>query len=200
MSFMFNPYRDNILEPINRPGISVEATNQVVAGQDNTTEYLADVINRKLDETDKQQIVVALDGYLSADFDSFIKPLSQLLNKKNIACNLIDISEVYKSSEELEKEIDPLLPENLDEDPVLLFGQLFEGGVHELMDDKKLTALENKLSNAEKEVKKVVVVWGCGCTVKQLRSQYDMIVYLDVTPKETILRIKSRENPQPRFI
>lgn len=195
MSFMFNPHPYNDMTPINRPKLSKETIDSVICGTKETAKFLSDVLEAHFSSNPALNCcIIAMDGYISAQWEQTINLVTQNLSLKSIDVIPINIDSRYKSSLQLEEEFEEYLPADRVKDPVLLFGKLFKGGFEEIFDMKLVNEFRNSLEK-EKTLrgsgKKVIVVYGCGCTIKELRSVYDYILYFDVTPKETILRARN---------
>jgi len=85
--------------------------------------------------------------------------------------------------------VDKHLSWDRSEDPTLLFGRVYKGGYEGLLDGSSVDAFRRELKDRTDD-QAVCIVFGQGSLVKGLRELYDLRVYLDVTPKESILRIR----------
>jgi mannose-6-phosphate isomerase len=191
MSFMFTPHEYDDPTAINRPALSDETISSIISGTKEAAGYLSNLITEKV--TDKPNLVVALDGYIGAQFDATVNLISQQLKLKGIAVKVIDFTETYKSSAELDALFLNNLETNREKDPVLLFGKLYKGGYEDILDNEILAVVQKELMQ-QKSVSSsgtVTLVFGCGCVIKSLRSFYDLILFFDITPKKAILRAKS---------
>lgn len=189
MSFMFNPHPYDDPTAVNRPKLSTEVINSIVSGTKETAVRLSDVITQKLEN--ENNVVVALDGYISAQFEQTINLLSQNLKLKGIGVKIFDFKGVLKTASELDEDFAENLKEDKEKDPVLLYGKLFKGSYEDLFDAEKLAQFEKDLKDFKATAaNQVCIVFGFGTTIKQLRPQYDLVCYFDVTPKETILRAR----------
>lgn len=191
MSFMFNPYPYDDPNAVNRPELSKEAIDSIVSG---TKETAGDISNLLIDRLEKNRgtnVVLALEGYISARWDQTINLISQHLKKQSVVVDVYDFGETFKSRDRLDRELAGSLQEDKEKDPVLLFGKLFKGGYEALLDDQKLASLKTAIEkgkNQEKSSEKVTIIYGNGCTIRTLRPLYDLICYFDVTPKQMVLR------------
>jgi len=193
MSFMFNPYPYEDNSAVNRPKLSTKAIKSVISGTKNVALYLTDVFKKHLQKSKTNSVIVGMDGYISAQWEGTIELLSRFLQSDNIDLQSIDITGVYKSSEVIDTMLAENLPEDREKDPVLLFGKLFKHGFEDMFEEKKLNELEKQLQLLKKNQRErptIVVVKGNGAGIKRLRSIYDLLIYYDVTPKQTVLRIK----------
>jgi len=190
MSFMFNPYPYDDPTAINRPKLSSDTIQSIISGTKETATHISDILLEKIEEK-KQNSVIALDGYISAQWEQTVNLISQNLKQRAIKVTAINFAEVYKSAAALDEELMPYLKEDREKDPVLLFGRLFKGSFKDLLDVEKLNELKTLL-NTEKASfdREVLVVYGGGCAIQELRPFYDWICYFDVSPKEVILRAR----------
>ena len=183
MSFMYNPFPYDDPKPVNRPGLEKRTVNALVTGSVKVFAHIA----AQAVEGD----VVALDGYTAADFDRAANLLQQQLLVRGRKSRVIPFRTCYKNESELWELVDRHLSWDRSEDPTLLFGRLYKGGYEGLLDSAKLEAFRQDVRVPEEDV--VTIVAGPGCLEKGLRDLYDIKVWLDVTPKESILRIRRGE-------
>jgi mannose-6-phosphate isomerase class I len=185
---MFNPHPYDDPTAINRPKLSAEVINSIVSGTTEAATHLTNAIVKKLESGN---VIMALDGYTGARFDQTINLLSQNLKLKSIDVKTFDFKNVLKSSSQLDEDFLENLKEDKEKDPVLLYGKLFKGGYEDLFDAEKLAQFETSIKESKTgSSNQVFIVYGFGCTLKMLRSYYDIVCYFDVTPKEVILRAK----------
>lgn len=118
--------------------------------------------------------------------------LSQQLLGKGIGVDVAAFTEVLKSEREIADMINPNLEWDTSKDPSLLFGRLIERGYEDLFDASKFAAFRQRLEalRAPAAEGRVLIVYGNGCLVEEVRGLYDIKCYFDVTPKEAILRIR----------
>ena len=184
MSFMYNPFPFDDWKPVNRPKIDENAAKTLVRGGVKVAAFLAGKA--------KGGSVIGIDGYTAADFDQTVNLLAQQLHVKGFKTRLVNFRSAYKSKEELWDLVDSKLSWDRSEDPTLLFGWVYKGGYEGLLVPEKLKAMKWEVEQAHNagDDNTVTVIYGHGCLIKELRSLYDIKVYLDVTPKESILRIR----------
>lgn len=192
MSFMYNPYPYDDPRAVNRPQLPKKTVDAVVAGSLEAAKSLAATLAARLEADPGKNVVVAFDGYVSADWSRMVNLLSQQLALKGIALEAIDFAQALKTEEQIHALVDPYLEWDREKDPTLLYGRLFKGGYEDLLDADKLAALEARIAALGQKVSegRVVVVYGSGCLVPRMRALYDVKCYFDVTPKESILRIR----------
>ncbi|WP_295935687.1 class I mannose-6-phosphate isomerase [uncultured Alistipes sp.] len=192
MSFMYNPFPYDDPRAVNRPQLPKKAVDSVVAGTLKAASALAAECAAKLKAAPGSNVVVAFDGYVSADWSRMLNLVSQQLAQKGIALESVDFKEVLKSEQELDRMINPYLDWDREKDPTLLYGRLFKGQYEDLYDAAKFDGFKKRIVALKTPVEsgKVVIVYGSGCLIEALRDNYDMKCYFDVTPKESILRIR----------
>ena len=179
MSFMYNPFPFDDQTPVNRPALKEETTAQLVRGSVKVASFLAGKA--------AEGSIFAIDGYVGADFARTVNLLEAQLHAKGFKTRRIDFRDCYKSTGELWEIVDRHLSWDRSEDPTLLFGKVYKGGYEGLLDAGKTEALKQTLGAPGKEV---TIVFGQGCLIPELRGLYGCKLYLDVTPKESILRIR----------
>ncbi len=175
---MYNPYPFDDQVPVNRPAISDEVGKQLVKGSVNVAKFLAGKLEHGM--------VIGLDGYVGADFERAVNLLEQQLHVRGLKTRKANFRDVLKSEKELWDLVDSRLSWDRSEDPTLLFGQVYKGGYEGLVDPMKLS----EFTESRRRQDAVTIIYGQGCLMKGLRDLYDVKVYLDVTPKESILRIR----------
>lgn len=172
MSFMFNPF------PYNDPNAVNDLTNDGSVRTEKIAHGTAQLaaIFADLCRADR---VIAIDGYATAPFDALVGLLPA-------NCEIISVASIYKSAAELKSLFADYLPEDREKDPVLLYGRLFKAGYRGLFDEKKLTALQKKLTGAHG----TIVLYGNGALTEELYDLADVHIFADVTPKQAVLNIK----------
>ena len=83
------------------------------------------------------------------------------------------------------------MPSDREKDPVLLFGRRIEGGYENIYDPVRYHSLLERLRSCKKEGKTVILYGRGSVGSEDLRDLADRIVYLDIIPKEAVLRAKS---------
>ena len=126
---------------------------------------------------------VALDGYAGADFGALVNVIRQQAAGAAVRC--IDAGCLYKDPDEITKLLLPYLPEDREEDPVLLYGRRYGGGYEGLQEEEKILAIKKIL-----ETEKSVLVYGRGALTPKLRDSFDARVWMDVTPRTAALNFK----------
>ena len=189
MSFMYNPFPFHDPKPVNRPELSSKTKNSIVAGgtANVVKKFMVTLAARAM----KEGVVVALDGYTTAQWGRFVSLMSRECDLLGLQLEDIDANAAtLKSGKEIDAIIDPLLIWDTQIDPTLLYGKVYHGGYIGLMDKEKATAFEKDVA-ARKAPGKVVVVYGYGCIIGEFRPLYDVKVWFDLTPMNSMLRIRS---------
>lgn len=192
MSFMYNPYPFDDPRAINKPVLTKKTIDSVIAGNLKAASALTAELTEKMKANPGKNILVAFDGYATAEWSRMVNLLSQQLAGKGIELETLAFTEVLKSEQEVVDMIHPTLEWDTEKDPTLLFGRLSKFSYEDLLDAKKFAALKERMGALKTPVAKgrVLLVYGSGCLVKELRGMYDLRCYFDVTPKESILRIR----------
>jgi mannose-6-phosphate isomerase len=192
MSFMFNPYDYDDTSAVNKPALDDETVNSVISGTKETAAFISNALISKSKSNSGDPVVVALDGYISAKWEQTINLISQNLKLKKKEVVVLNFSEIYKPSALLDAELSPYLEVDEEKDPVQLFGKIFDGSFENLLDSKRLASLRKEISDTKQTNENaIIIVYGCGSSIKSLRSLYDLICYFDVTPKEVMLRARN---------
>ena len=182
---MYNPFPYDDPKPVNRPRLEGRTVNALVTGSVKVFAHIAEKAAAQ------QHAVIALDGYTAADFDRAVNLLQQQLHVRGRKTRVLPFRECYKTEEALWELVDKHLSWDRSEDPTLLFGRLYKGGYEGLLDPGRVNAFRWSVTHPDEGV--VTIVAGPGCLIPELRSLYGLKVWLDVTPKESILRIRRGE-------
>lgn len=191
MSFMYNPFPFDDPRPVNRPELSEKTVKSVISGgnQNVVKKFVATIAEQAKNEG----VVVALDGYATADWTVFTNLIARECCLLGLDFESIDANAAtLKSGKEIDDMIDPLLIWDVKIDPTLLYGKVYKDGYQGLMDEAKTTAFRTAVP-AAKAAGKITVVYGYGCLIPELRDLYDVKVFFDLTPKNSMLRIRRGE-------
>lgn len=206
MSFMYNPYPFDDPRAVNRPVLEAKTKAAVTCGTLKAAVRLATDLAAQLAAEPQKNIVLGWEGYTTTDFSKLLNLLTQQLHLRGVEVEHYNFAQVLKSEEEINAMIDPQLEWDRAKDPTLLYGRIYHGGYKGVFDPAKLEAYKQQVADwkAPAEKGKVVIVYGAGVLVEELRSLYDSKFYFDVTPKESILRIRrgayinlGQSKPQP---
>ena len=189
MSFMYNPFPFHDPKPVNRPELKKETVQSIIAG--GTPNVVKRFVATLADKAKKEGVVVGLDGYTTAQWGRFVSLMNRECDLLGLEFESINANEkTLKSGEEIDAIIDPMLIWDTKIDPTLLYGKVYHGGYEGLMDWDKVQAFKQGI---KKEKGKIVAVYGYGCLVPELRKLHDVKVWFDLTPMNTMLRIRSGE-------
>jgi mannose-6-phosphate isomerase class I len=197
MSFMFKPLAYDDLHAVNRIEISDAVKASLIVGNDEVGKAIGKQCYEKMSDG---AYILAIDGYVSAEFDVLIKEIKDFCILQNIPFNAFNMKDIYKTEEEISEITKESLPLNYEDDPVLLFGKIYEGSMEDLLDKDKLTRLCEILKERNKGI---TVVFGLGSAVKCIRDNCEGVAYIDVTPKVAAIRAREKrfvnigdENPR----
>ena len=140
MSFMYNPFPYDDPRPVNRPHIPAEVVESVVCGSLNSAKSLAARVESLRNANPGKSVILAFDGYATAEWQEMINLLSQQLAGKGILLEQKNYLDNLKEEEEINNMIDPLLEWDREKDPTLLYGKIFRGGYEALLDPDKTEA------------------------------------------------------------
>ncbi|MBO4742436.1 MAG: phosphoheptose isomerase [Bacteroidales bacterium] len=188
---MYNPYPFHDPKPVNRPALSDTAINSIVAG--GTPNVAKRFVAQLADKARRDGVIVALDGYTTAKWDLFVSLMARECDLLGLRFQSVDFNATtLKDGKEIDAIIDPLLIWDTKIDPTLLYGKVYHGGYAGLVDETKAEAFRKALP-AEKEPGKIVAVYGYGSLAREFRSLYDVRCFFDVTPMNSMLRIRAGE-------
>ena len=191
MSFMYNPFPFDDPRPVNRPELSEKTVNSIISGgnQNVVKKFVATLADRAA----KEGVVVALDGYTTANWTVFVNLIARECCLLGLGFEAIDANAAtLKSGKEIDAIIDPLLIWDTKIDPTLLYGKVYKGGYQGLMDEARTEAFK-KAVPASRQAGKISVVYGYGSLIPELRELYDVKVFFDLTPMKSMLRIRRGE-------
>ena len=191
MSFMYNPFPFDDPRPVNRPELSEKTVKSIISGgnQNVVKKFVATLADRAA----KEGVVVALDGYTTANWTVFVNLIARECSLLGLGFEAIDANAAtLKSGKEIDAIIDPLLIWDTKIDPTLLYGKVYKGGYQGLMDEASTEAFK-KAVPASRQAGKISVVYGYGSLIPELRELYDVKVFFDLTPMKSMLRIRRGE-------
>ena len=191
MSFMYNPFPFDDPRPVNRPELSEKTVKSIISGgnQNVVKKFVATLADRAA----KEGVVVALDGYTTANWTVFVNLIARECCLLGLGFEAIDANAAtLKSGKEIDAIIDPLLIWDTKIDPTLLYGKVYKGGYQGLMDEIRTEAFK-KAVPASRQAGKISVVYGYGSLIPELRELYDVKVFFDLTPMKSMLRIRRGE-------
>lgn len=188
---MYNPFPFDDPRPVNRPELSEKTVKSIISGgnQNVVKKFVATLADRAA----KEGVVVALDGYTTANWTVFVNLIARECCLLGLGFEAIDANAAtLKSGKEIDEIIDPLLIWDTKIDPTLLYGKVYKGGYQGLMDEARTEAFK-KAVPASRQAGKISVVYGYGSLIPELRELYDVKVFFDLTPMKSMLRIRRGE-------
>ena len=186
---MYNPFPFHDPKPVNRPELSPRTINSIVAG--GTPNVVKKFVAGIADKAKKEGVIVAFDGYTTANWAQTVSLIARECAILGFEFEDIDFDNAtLKSGKEIDDIIDPLLIWDTKIDPTLLYGKVYHGGYIGLIDREKAKAFSASLL-WKKAPGKIVVVWGYGSLIKEFRDMYDVKCFFDITPMNSMLRIRA---------
>lgn len=177
MSFMFHPYPYSDPNAVNAvSGMGVQPVKGLAA----TAKALAAQLR-----AGKR---VGLDAYPGTDYLALVNVLRQVCANPDGGSDVtfIDAATLLKTPAEIGAMLASYLPEDRENDPVLLYGRRYLDGYAGLQDAAKVEALKKALASAG-----AVVVYGQGALAPALQDCYNLRVWMDVTPRTAVLAYKN---------
>ena len=169
----------------NYPQVSRTTIDSIVAEKRKVCESIANSIKQHLNHA-KTPYLLALDGYLGVEWKKIVEELKKVLADKHIQSKIINIFSCLKKPAEIDKIIIP----HLECDPH--FGFVFDGHLEQFFDFKKLEQIKDELHSYRKTYSKpqnlVIVCYGIGSAMQQLKEYFNQIVYFDITREELFNR------------
>jgi len=188
MSFMFKPLAYDDHNAVNHPNIPTSVREDITFGTVKAAQRIAAKTVELLKDSPAGR-VVAVDGYASAKFEALCGALAQSVQQEGYCVLLRSVNDIYLPAEILDKMLEKNLPKNYDEDPVLLFGKLFDGNFTDFLDREKTQNLLEEMAALPE--KTLMILSGYGCTSEAFSKSEDLKVYIDVTPKMTAIRVRN---------
>ena len=180
MSFMFHPYPYADPAAVNKIDVPKSVENDLTKGILN--------VGKKISSLFEEGVrTIGIDAYPGAEYETLVNVLKQQL--ANSGVEFVDAASVLLPSEVITAKIKPYLPEDREVDPVLLYGRRYTEGYKGLQDAEKITELVEKIKSA-----KGLIVYGKGALSEELQDEYDVRIWLDVTPRTAVLNCKNGKN------
>ncbi|QQO07934.1 class I mannose-6-phosphate isomerase [Breznakiella homolactica] len=187
MSFMFNPFPYDDYSAVNTPRWEGAQNSRVITGNLQSASHITKAV---LDAAKKKSsVVVGIDGYATAQFDDLVRLISRNIFQAGLSVLAVPVSEAYKDADVIESQFSQYLPRDTDEDPPLLYGRLFHGREDSFFDNDRFAELLKTIGGAAAGT--VVLVYGNFTGTEKIREKLDFLAYIDVIPKNAVLRLKS---------
>lgn len=172
MSFMFHPY----------PYVDHDAVN-VIDGSSIAPVRGVIPVAKKIMALLREGKNVGLDAYPGTDLRILVNVLRQVSGDTRYT--YVDAASLLKSADEIEAMLLPYLPEDREEDPVLLYGRRYEDGYAGLQSAEKVEALKTELASG-----RGILVAGQGALAEEIQDCYDVRIWVDITPRTAALNFK----------
>ena len=191
MSFMYNPYPYDDPRAINKryspPRPSNPSQPELRRRQSDSPGN-----SQTLKATPQRNLIVAFDGYTTADWTRTINLSRSNSDSSASGFEAMDFARVSKPRNRSTK-WSTLSGMGSHEEADATLGRIFRGTkrcstLRKSKGSRRLSELQASADHG-----KVIAVYGYGCLVERLRGRYDRKCYFDVTPKESILRIRRGE-------
>lgn len=199
MTFMFNPYPYEDDRAVNRPTLSREVTDPIIWGTEAVIEFISRLPSQRGSASWSDAYAIAIDGYMGIEWEDIIPRLAASLASQGCTVSLDNMADYYKSAPELEEVLAENLPINEEQDPVSLFGKLFEGSITDLCDPPRVERLLGKLRDLKTRrseshtTSDVHLVYGCGAASEKLVGLYDVVIYCDLASLHVVQRVLAQK-------
>ena len=177
---MYNPFPFHDPKPVNRPELSHTTIDSIVAGNNQlVAKRLMEAIAAQVE---KEGAIVAFDGYTTTKWDLLVSLLARECDVRGFQVEFVDsAARTFKSGDEIDALIDPLLIWDKAIDPTLLYGKVYHGGYIGLMDPQKVKDFQAEIPGL-KAPGTLVIVYGYGSLIREFRPLYDVKCWFDITP------------------
>ena len=179
MSFMFHPYPYADPYMVNTIEFPKDVKKNLTSGLQAVAAEIAGQM--KIVNT------IGIDAYPGAEYEMLVNVLRQKLADSDV--EFVDADTVLLPSEVITEKITPYLPMDREVDPVLLYGRRYREGYKGLQDEEKVEKLSWKIRSGKK-----LIVFGKGALSEALQDDYDVRIWMDVTPRTAVLNCKNGRN------
>ena len=126
----------------------------------------------------KDNEIIALDGYLSANFERIV----EILKAKDNSIKFISTRAYMKDKLEIDRMLEKYLPHDPVKDPYDMFGKLYPDNIESFFREEKV----------ELKTDSKICLYGFGSSSDVFKEQVSKVVYIDLTPKDAVLRAQSQ--------
>jgi len=179
MSFMFHPYPYADPDAVNSVNIPESVKNTMTKGILN--------VGKKITSFFEDVNTIGIDAYPGTEYEMLVNVLKQQLTSKGV--EFVDAASVMLPAKEITDIVKPYLPEDREVDPVLLYGRRYKDGYKGIQDEKKVSELKKIIKSGNK-----MLVYGKGALCEELQDEFDLRIWLDVTPRTAVLNCKNGKN------
>ena len=188
---MYNPYPYHDPKPVNRPELSKKTVESIISG--GTPNVAKKFVATLAEKARTEGVIVGFDGYTTTKWDLMISLMARECDLLGLRFESIDCNAAtLKDGKKIDAIIDPMLIWDTKIDPTLLYGKVYHGGYEGLIDADKAEAFVKDIP-ALKAPGKIVAVYGYGSLIRQFRGLYDVKCWFDITPMNSMLRIRAGE-------
>ncbi|MHB8278205.1 MAG: class I mannose-6-phosphate isomerase [Candidatus Humimicrobiaceae bacterium] len=165
---------------VNQPLIEKSMSDSILKGNDKVFEKICDLIEQH-NQNSKKICVIALDGFIGVEWRSIVNKVEEILNKRNLEVETIDMNFLFKPIIWIDNFVKPYVTN----DPS--FGYVCKKGrLKHLFDYIKTRELKKKINSIKRNIKmnprlSAVLCYGIGAAIADLKSLYDLIFYFDVS-------------------
>ncbi len=184
MSFMFNPHPYDDPSAINQLTIPGGVADDIFTGTERAAGAMMDMVKDRLAKA--QGVVLTLDGYPGAQFQSLVDALLAKAGQAGISAAAEDASRMVKSAKELDALFEECFPDDKEKDPILLYGKLFDGNYPQILDPARCAEFCERAKNS----KGLTILYGFGAASEPFDSVRGLVAWVDVTPKRAVLSAK----------
>lgn len=124
--------------------------------------------------------LIIIDGFVAANTTKLIEQISKI----SPDITTIDAARFFRPDSEIREMLKPYLPMDREADPELIFGKLFDGEFAQFFDQFEISSF---LGNIDQ--RKTTLLYGFGSASAPFQAAAKAIVYIDVTPKDTAIRV-----------
>ncbi|MBQ4526665.1 MAG: class I mannose-6-phosphate isomerase [Clostridia bacterium] len=179
MSFMFHPYPYADPDAVNSVNIPESVKSTMTKGILN--------VGKKITSFFEDVNTIGIDAYPGTEYEMLVNVLKQQLTSNGV--EFVDAASVMLPAKEITDIVKPYLPEDREVDPVLLYGRRYKDGYKGIQDEKKVSELKKKIKSGKK-----ILVYGKGALCEELQDEFDLRIWLDVTPRTAVLNCKNGKN------
>lgn len=124
--------------------------------------------------------LILVDGFPSANFSKLINQLENATRE----INFVDVASLQISPDQIKKQIEAYMPKDREVDPDLIFAKLYDGEYEDFLDKEKVSSFLDNLKPNQ-----TVLLYGLGSAAAIFRKKAKALLFIDVTPKDTALRV-----------
>ena len=179
------PLRSTIINTIDTDDIQ---THEIERGWNAVRQAIAGYLDSN---PNQDNVRIALDGYLSVDWERVRDEMLQLERYSNADTMLIDTSDCKESEEHIKALVDSSLPEG---EPV--FGTISRLSLSDFFDPGKLAKVERSISSKAKvrktdSARQITIYFGSGAALPPFGGNCDLKFFFDVTREKALKRNKA---------